>query len=99
MNPKRHTLLAAAILLGAVTLASAEPPSALPDISTGWKFKLGDDRSWSDPGLDDSNWRAIRPGAAWEKQGFADYDGYAWYRLHVRMPEGLRKSPGFGRHR
>jgi len=95
MNPERLTLLTAAILLSTIGLISAEP---LPDISKGWKFKAGDDRSWSDPALDDSGWRTIRPDTSWEKQGFADYDGYAWYRLHVRLPQSLRNSPDFKRY-
>jgi cephalosporin-C deacetylase len=95
MNPRRLAFLTTAILLGAVGLKSAEP---LPDIAKGWKFKVDDDCAWSDPAMDDSDWQTIRPGLAWEKQGFADYDGYAWYRLHVRMPASLRKTPGVQRH-
>lgn len=95
MGPQPHLLLAAAILLSAVRLTSAEPP---PDISKGWKFKLGDNGSWSAPALDDSDWLPIRAGISWEKQGFADYDGYAWYRLHIDIPASLRKAPSFGRH-
>jgi cephalosporin-C deacetylase len=82
----------------AANVEKAEPVSALPDISQGWKFKLGDNPSWSNPLLDDSDWRPIRLGTTWEKQGFPDYDGYAWYRIHVRIPKNLQNLPSFQLH-
>lgn len=38
------------------------------------------------PDYDDSFWAAIRTGASWEAQGIS-YDGAAWYRKKVRIPQ------------
>ena len=66
----------------------------LPDLSDGWQFKLGDDPSWSAASFDESDWAPIRVGEAWEYQGHADYDGYAWYRKRFTVPGELRdKNP------
>lgn len=59
-----------------------------PDINlTGtWKFKIGDDSSWSEESLNDSQWNDILVPAHWEVQGFKDYDGLAWYRKSFTIP-------------
>jgi alpha-galactosidase len=59
-------------------------------ITQGWKFKTGDMAEWSSPSFDDSNWSRIEVGKAWEDQGYGNYDGFAWYRLHVRIPSSIR---------
>ena len=59
---------------------------------------LPGDQDGNAVGGDDSDWLPIRPGLSWEKQGFPDYDGYAWYRIHVRLPESLRNDPSVRRH-
>ncbi len=45
-----------------------------------WKFSIGDQRRWAEPGYDDRNWEQINVPSKWEDQGFYGYDGYAWYR-------------------
>lgn len=66
-----------------------------------WKFRMGDDPRWADPGYDDSHWELMdlsprdgsfdptsgQPGyvPGWTLNGHPDYWGYAWYRLHVRV--------------
>ncbi len=37
---------------------------------------------WFDPKLDDSGWASIKVPGVWEENGFADLDGYGWYRRH-----------------
>ncbi len=59
------------------------------DISKGWKFKIGDQKEWSKSNFYDKSWDTIQTSMYWEAQGFADYDGYAWYRLHVFLPSSL----------
>ena len=70
-----------------------------------WKFHTGDDPAWSTPTFDDSAWDTMDltppPGSAdpdlgssgfipgWTSKGYADYSGYAWYRLRVNV-EGAR---------
>jgi hypothetical protein len=66
-----------------------------------WKFRVGDDPRWADPSLDDSQWETVDltptlqttlrgvpiPGfvSGWSARGHAEYAGYAWYRLRVRI--------------
>lgn len=63
-----------------------------------WKFKIdpnsrGDKEEWFAPNFDDSKWKTIKSGNFWEKQGFSGYDGTAWYRIKIRVPQSNR-SPG-----
>ena len=67
-------------------LASAQDVNILD----GWKFKTGDQHEWSTPAFNDSSWAPIHVGAAWESQGYAQYDGFGWYRLHVVIPSSIR---------
>jgi phosphoserine phosphatase RsbU/P len=48
-----------------------------------WRFQMGDDPRWSDPGLDDSTWLSVVLGKSLAEQGFESYAGYAWYRLKI----------------
>ncbi len=57
-----------------------------------WKFETGDDASWAAPGFNDSGWKDITPGSVWERQGYAGYDGYAWYRVTFTIPSKFRKD-------
>lgn len=72
-------------ILGALTTRAQDLP-----IAEGWKFHQGDSSIWASTGFNDSAWKAIRTGAAWETQGYRGYDGFAWYRLHVVIPGSIR---------
>lgn len=48
-------------------------------------FKTGDNPEWSKPGLDDHDWKPIKPQYNWEKQGYADYNGFGWYRFNFEL--------------
>lgn len=66
-----------------------------------WRFRTGDDASWSRTSFDDSSWETISlapaPGAhdsdvgltgyveGWTSRGHAGYSGFAWYRLRVTV--------------
>ena len=52
----------------------------LMDLNGLWKFTIGDREEFADPNYDDRNWERIKVPSAWEDQGFANYNGYAWYR-------------------
>jgi sialate O-acetylesterase len=56
----------------------------LADLRGQWKFMTGDDPDWSAGTFDDSNWPEIFAPGAWEDEGYPGYDGYAWYRIHVK---------------
>jgi len=62
-----------------------------PEISFAgqWRFKTGDSEQWLDPSFDDRSWDQIFAPAYWETQGYARYDGMAWYRLHFKIPAEL----------
>ncbi len=64
-----------------------------------WKFKTGDNTEWSKPGFNDSSWNEILVGDYWENQGYANYDGFAWYRKTLVIPSKLKseaiKNGGF----
>lgn len=50
-----------------------------------WQFHEGDDPAWASPSLDDSLWDKLQADAPWGTQGYESYDGYAWYRLHLKL--------------
>jgi len=55
-------------------------------------FATGDDPARADPKFDDSKWVELSTLANYEKQGFPGYDGYSWYRFHVRIPSSLKST-------
>ena len=57
-----------------------------------WKFKTGDNKEWAKPTLNDKSWADISTNDIWENQGYAGYDGYAWYRATVIIPSTLKKD-------
>jgi hypothetical protein len=65
-------------------------------VTRTWKFKAdpkaeGLAKSWYSPELtSEREWKNIQIGAWWESQGYADLDGWAWYRLWVDVPETWR---------
>jgi cephalosporin-C deacetylase len=56
-------------------------------IDNGWVMATGDNPDWANADFDDSAWKSIRVGESWEKAGYIEYDGYAWYRINVSFPE------------
>jgi alpha-galactosidase len=55
------------------------------------KFNTGNDPAWSDPKFNDAAWKTLQVPGYWEKQGY-DYNGYGWYRFHVKLPSSLKNS-------
>ncbi|WP_075590498.1 sugar-binding domain-containing protein [Labilibacter marinus] len=62
------------------------------DLSGKWKFSLGNNPEWSKSNYDDSGWDKIYVPSAWEMQGFNGYDGYAWYRKTITIPQLYNKE-------
>jgi hypothetical protein len=90
----RSFLTAAALVLG------AWPLGAQPFVELGgdWKFALdkeaaGEALEWAAPNFDDSAWETHRLPGKWEYQGYPDYNGAAWYRREVTLPEAWRSRP------
>jgi sialate O-acetylesterase len=50
-------------------------------ILTGeWKFHPGDNPDWSRERADETDFVSVIVPSTWEDEGFADLDGFAWYR-------------------
>ena len=56
------------------------------------KFQTGDNPEWKNPDFYDGNWKEIRTYIPYEGQGYADYNGYSWYRIRFKLPTALLKS-------
>jgi hypothetical protein len=54
-----------------------------------WKFKTGDNLIYKSMDYNDRHWNNIFVPETWEKQGILNYDGYAWYRKKIIIPEKL----------
>jgi cephalosporin-C deacetylase-like acetyl esterase len=65
------------------------PESAL---DSQWKFTTGDNLYWALPEWDDSKWLTLTTASPWEKQGFSGYDGFAWYRQQLTIPDKWRSA-------
>jgi sialate O-acetylesterase len=95
---KTYTLLLSpriVLLFGFIfllTAVGAQDYNNVVDLAGNWKFSIGDDPDWADPDYDDSHWERIQVPSNWESQGFHGYDGYAWYRLEVTLPEDIRET-------
>src|SRR5207237_10119429 len=61
-------------------------------IAQGWKFKTGDSSQWASPTYNDQNWKPISVYHSWESQGYPNYDGFGWYRLHVIIPSSIKEK-------
>ncbi len=57
-----------------------------------WKFQTGDSKDFSKIEFDDAAWKEIKIDTFWEKQGYENYDGIAWYRAHVVIPSSLKEN-------
>jgi diguanylate cyclase (GGDEF)-like protein len=83
------------LVLALVAPAAAQeaPPivvSRLPASLAGeWLFHMGHDPAFASPFRERRNWRQIRVPGAWEKQGWAGYDGHAWYCVRLFIASAL----------
>jgi sialate O-acetylesterase len=50
-----------------------------------WRFALGDNKKFARPEYDDSEWEKIYVPSHWQREGFRNYHGYAWYRKKVTI--------------
>ena len=55
------------------------------------KFMTGDNIAYSYPSWEDYKWQDIKVNKTWDSQGFASYDGFAWYRFHLVMVPSLKE--------
>ena len=83
----RRNLITLLLIIGLIPSLQAQNL-----LKSEWKFKTGDNSAWAWPEFDDSGWTTIEAGTDWENQGYGTYDGYAWYRQKILIPESLKKD-------
>jgi cephalosporin-C deacetylase len=87
---KSHTTLE---LIGiCIFLVPAFLSAQALDIASGWKFKKGDDITWSLKDINDADWQEVPVGAGWERFAGGGYDGFGWYRKKIIIPSTLRQE-------
>ena len=59
------------------------------ELFEGWKYKIGDDTSWSDPEYDDSNWEIINPALNKEDFEKLNWTGNIWFRNEIQIDSSL----------
>jgi hypothetical protein len=82
--------LSGGLIEGPLDLAVPPPddPRAAPmvaDLAGAWRLGAGDNADRAAPGFDDGAWAEVTVPARWDPQGFADLDGYAWYRRRFTL--------------
>lgn len=88
-NDRFKWVFIALLLLNALTcIAQNKGAIFLPKA----KFITGDNQAWSNPSFNDQAWKEIETGRVWQNQSYANYHGYAWYRIHVRIPSSLKNN-------
>jgi len=84
---------AGASVQGAPTLVLDGLGKGTAELGGPWQFHLGDDRAWAAPTFDDSHWEQLSADKPWGMQGHARYNGFAWYRLRVRITPAPGADP------
>jgi len=87
-----RTISCLGTLMLSLCMGIAQAERARLNADEGWVIRTGDNPDWAVADFDDGTWTGIQIGTAWEKAGFADYDGYAWYRVRFDVPKD------WGRH-
>ncbi len=82
-------------LLLLLTMACSRTPGGRLVLDHGWRFMPDDNLSYADPSLSDTSWKEISPLQVWDAQGYADLDGYAWYRVRFHLPSSLKEHAYF----
>ncbi len=55
-----------------------------------WRFQPGDDLSWANPALDDSQWQTLGVPQRWPTGGYPEQGQMGWYRLSLIVDPELR---------
>ena len=92
---RRPLALVVAASLAGCTFAHVANATALPQDRVTVplpeaKFSTGDDPAWKDPAFDDRGWKTLSTHTNYEQQGYPNYNGWSWYRLHVFLPSSLK---------
>ena len=90
MISKKISLLI--VFLISISSVFGQRESLLVELPKDWKFQTGDQPEFSNPDFDDRDWKSIKVGSYWEKQGYAGYNGIAWYRARVVIPSSIKSQ-------
>jgi signal transduction histidine kinase/DNA-binding response OmpR family regulator len=90
--------LALAAVLAASAGASAEtlevPPGEALPLAGQWRFNVGDDLAWAEPGFDDAGWLPIAVPTGWGPAGYRGPPApLVWYRRTLRFGGGSGRAP------
>ena len=71
------------------------------DLNGDWLFRIDPDdigisEHWHSSTTSENEWFSLEPGTPWEASGL-EYDGVAWYRTRITIPEWSSVFLGFGR--
>jgi DUF1680 family protein len=87
-----YTIIFSMIVISCTTRQQSKE---ITDIPKQWKFHTGDNPEYSKPAFDDHSWKLIQTGNPWETQGYADFDGIAWYRTSIVISSALKKDNSY----
>ena len=59
------------------------------ELLEGWKYKIGDDTSWSGSNYDDSGWKKINPALNKEDFEKLNWTGNIWFRNEIQVDSSL----------
>jgi beta-galactosidase/beta-glucuronidase len=86
----KKALIFATILILLVSCEYEE--GKIRNLKGSWKFTIGDNKEWADPGFNDSKWDRLYAPARWERNNYYNYNGYAWYRKSFRISQKYKNS-------
>ena len=77
------------LLIGSVTPSNAQS-DRIVNLKGKWLFQLGDNKKYAESDYNDSDWEEINVPATWQRQGFSNYSGYAWYRKTFELDNNVK---------
>ncbi len=71
---------------------AAQLPAQVTPLPNTWLFTPDDDPAYKNPSFDDHTWTELAVPGYWEDQGFADHDGFSWYRFRFSADKTLQNK-------
>jgi sialate O-acetylesterase len=84
--------LSGGIHYGEISLQYMNTVELKINLEGSWKFRTGDDEKFKETNFNDVDWEKIIVPSKWEKHGYADYNGFAWYRKEFFLPKNLKNE-------
>lgn len=88
----RNKIISILLAVMAMTLSARAEKYTIGEINGKWRFHIGDNMQWAQKDFDDSKWALIKVPSEWESQGYAGYDGFAWYRVKIFIPSEAKNE-------